>query len=248
MLRQCPGQGRAILRAGLDRRFKTAYILKAPLSPPIVFVIVVRIALAAVAQNGNDGALPSCLVHLAGQMQGGNEIRARLPAATPAQAGLQTAQRRQAGGIRDFYHAVHDRGDERQFYTGPAYTFYQGARLDFQLRIATGVSIEENGVLRVRYAYPAVVTLITYVAPYRRRSDARSAAAHNPGQNGMRLLPQLLENRLGDIVVGAPVRSSFSVGELIYVMPTQLARQAFGFPIDLSYRVHQMYLTIGRRE
>src|SRR3546814_10942014 len=59
----------------------------------------------------------------------------------------------------------------------------------------------------------------------------------------MRLLPQLLENRLGDIVVGAPVRSSFSVGELIHVMPTQLARQAFGFAIDLSSRVHQMYLS-----
>src|SRR3546814_18404343 len=59
----------------------------------------------------------------------------------------------------------------------------------------------------------------------------------------MRLLPQLLENRLGDIVVGAPVRSSFSVGELIHVMPTQLARQAFGFAIHLSSRVHQMYLS-----
>src|SRR3546814_20823863 len=54
MLRQCPGQARAILRAGLDRRSKTAYLLKAPPSPPTAVVIGFCLALAAVAHPGRS--------------------------------------------------------------------------------------------------------------------------------------------------------------------------------------------------
>jgi hypothetical protein len=50
----------------------------------------------------------------------------------------------------------------------------------------------------------------------------------------MRLIAQLLEDRLGDVVVATPVCRAFGVGELVKIVAAGLVCQPFGLVVHLS--------------
>ena len=50
------------------------------------------------------------------------------------------------------------------------------------------------------------------------------APDHDPGRHGMLLLRHLLEDRLGDVVVAAPVGGALGIRELVHVVAAELAR------------------------
>jgi len=66
---------------------------------------------------------------------------------------------------------------------------------------------------------------VARIAADGRAGAAGARAAHDPGRHWMGLLFHLPEDRLGDVVVGAPVGGAFGVGELVHEMPAGLARE-----------------------
>ncbi len=56
----------------------------------------------------------------------------------------------------------------------------------------------------------------------------------------MRLFAHLLEDRLGDVVVAAPVGRALGVGELIQVVPAGLLGQPLRFGVHLRRLGHEM--------
>ncbi len=56
----------------------------------------------------------------------------------------------------------------------------------------------------------------------------------------MFLVSHLLEDRLGDIVVGAPVGSTLRIGELVHEMAPGFHRNTMRFRIDVRWIANQV--------
>ena len=69
---------------------------------------------------------------------------------------------------------------------------------------------------------------VAHVPAERGRGAAGSGADDDPRRCAVRFEGHLGEGRFGDVVVAAPVRGPFGVGELVEVVPIQLARQPGG--------------------
>src|SRR5690606_15061339 len=109
--------------------------------------------------------------------------------------------------------------------------------------VAGCVGIEKDRVFRIGHTDPAVVALVAYITPYGCCGAARTATADDPVWHRVGFLLHLAEDGFGNIVIAAPVRRPFRIGELIHVMPAQLARQAFRLAIDLASGIHQVNLS-----
>ena len=81
---------------------------------------------------------------------------------------------------------------------------------------------------------------ITDIAPDRRARATGASADDNPCRHRMALAGQLLENRLGDVVVAAPVRGTLRVGELVHEQASAGASQSVRLRIDRRGVLDQM--------
>ena len=83
----------------------------------------------------------------------------------------------------------------------------------------------EDRVLRVDDAQPRRVLHQARVAADRRARPAGAGPDHDPRRDGVLLQRHLAEDRLGDVVVAAPVRRALGVGELVEEVPVALGRE-----------------------
>ena len=67
----------------------------------------------------------------------------------------------------------------------------------------------------------------------RRRGAAGAGPSHDPGRHRVRLLAQLAEDRLGDVVVAPPVGSPLGIGELVHVVAPEIGGLVGALRIDL---------------
>ena len=78
------------------------------------------------------------------------------------------------------------------------------------------------------------------ITPQRGGGTTGAGAAHDPFRHRVRLFSHLLEDGLGDVVVGAPVGGAFGVGELVHEVAAGLARKPFRFAVQVAGALHQM--------
>ena len=102
------------------------------------------------------------------------------------------------------------------------------------------VGRQERRTLRIDDGEPGGQAAVAQVPADRRARAAGARADHDPLGHGVRLGDQLLEDRLGDVVVAAPVGGALGVGELVEVVPAQLVGEAAGDLVDGACGSHQL--------
>ena len=91
---------------------------------------------------------------------------------------------------------------------------------------------QERRALRIDDGEPGGEAAVAQVPADRRARAAGARADHDPLGHRVRLGGQLLEDRLGDVVVAAPVGGALGVGELVEVVAAQLVGQASRDVVD----------------
>ena len=115
-------------------------------------------------------------------------------------------------------------------------------RDDAPADVATALRIrrEERRVLRIDHAQLGGVASIAQITADRRAGAAGARADHDPVRDRKLLFVHLLEDRLGDVVVAAPVGGPLGVGELVEVVPAGLLGETFGLGVHLRRLGHEM--------
>jgi hypothetical protein len=93
-------------------------------------------------------------------------------------------------------------------------------------RVPGAPGVVERRALGVDDAEPGVELAVAQVAADRGRRAAGAGADDDPGGHRVPLEGQLLEDRLGDVVVAAPVGRALGVRELVEVVAAALAASA----------------------
>ena len=149
---------------------------------------------------------------------------------------------RQGQGIRYLDHGIDHLGQERRLDPRPPDPLDARTAVQTQAGIARLVKIEEHRTLGIGAQHPGAMLAITHITTEGRRGAAGTRAGNQPARFRMPLEPQLLENRLGDVVVRPPVSGPLGVGELVHEMTTALPGQALGLRVNLRRVLHQMAL------
>src|SRR5690606_38711704 len=109
-------------------------------------------------------------------------------------------------------------------------------------RVVVAPAGEEGRVVRVGDADPGGALGVVDVAGEGGRGAPGARGGDDPRRFGVPLLRQLLEDRLGDVVVATPVCPAFGVCELIHVVTAVPPRQRWGDVVDLAGLVDEMTL------
>ena len=97
----------------------------------------------------------------------------------------------------------------------------------------------ERGVLRIDDGEFRVVAVVPEVAADGGAGAAGAGAHHDPAGDRVLLEGELAEDRLGDVVVAAPVRGPLGVGELVHVVAVGAPGEVPGGLVDLRGVVHE---------
>src|SRR5690606_6357562 len=95
-------------------------------------------------------------------------------------------------------------------------------------------------MLRVGAQHPRRQAAIACVTADRGAGTAGAGTAHHPGRHRVRLLVHLPEDRLGDVVVGAPVGGALGVGELVHEVAAAFAGEPDRLGGDVTRCAHQV--------
>src|SRR5262249_5396456 len=105
---------------------------------------------------------------------------------------------------------------------------------------AFDVGGEERRILRIDNAQPRGMPPVADVAADGGAGSSGAGTHHDPLRNPVLLLAHLRVDRLGDVVVAAPVGGSLGVGELTQVVPAALPCDTFGLGVYLARLLHEM--------
>ena len=173
------------------------------------------VAFAAVAQQADDAAALAAFAHARGQLQAGGEVGARGAAVAGAEQLLQQPRRRDRGLVVDLDDVVDHLEQEAGLHAGSADALDQRREARPRIAVARRPADRERATARLRDAQTRVQPAVAQVASDRRRRAAGACAANDPRRPGMGLARQLDEDRLGDVVVAAPVGRAFGQTELV---------------------------------
>ena len=137
------------------------------------------------------------------------------------------AHRRDRRGVRHLDHPVDDVREERRLDPRAPDALDARRPAGERRRVARPARVEDR-VLRVDDAQAGGVAAEAHVAADRRARPAGAGADHDPRGHRVRLQRHLREDRLGDVVVAAPVRRALGVGELVEVVPAARRPRAAG--------------------
>ena len=87
------------------------------------------------------------------------------------------------------------------------------------------------------------MTLVAQIATDGRRRTARPGADDNPPRHRVTLGSHLFEDRLGNIVVAAPVRGALGESELVHIVAARLLGEALRSRINFARAVDEMAAT-----
>ena len=93
---------------------------------------------------------------------------------------------------------------------------------------------------RVRHAEPGRVPAVAHVSADGRAGATGSGGADHPPRLGKPLPAELGEDRLGDVVVAAPVGGPLGVGELVHVVAVATGREPAGLVVDRAGGLDQV--------
>ena len=209
---------------------------------PVVAVVGVAVALAAVADQRHQGAFLVLGPHPRRHHAQCEEVGAGRAADAPAQPPRQYAHRGERRLVGHAHHVVDDLGHEGRLDARPADAFDARAARAGRRQVAGRIALEEGRVFRIGDAQPGRQLLVADVAADRGRSAAGAGAHHDPGGDRMLFAAHLLEHRFGDVVVAAPVGGALGIGELVHVDTAQTGRQLVGGGIDALAVGHQVAL------
>src|SRR3954454_4942764 len=206
---------------------------------PLVGVVGVGVALAAVAQEGDDAARPPGRQHLRHELERTPEIGARRPAGPPPGGAFELPHRGQRGGVGDADHPVDDRRHEGRLDPGTPDALDPGGPSGGRGRVAIAPPGEERRPLRVDEGQPGGQSAVPEVAADRGAGPSRPRPDHDPLGQRVPLQRELAEDGLRDVVVAPPVGGAFGVAELVEVVAAALGREPSGLVVDVGRPVHE---------
>src|SRR5690606_30046355 len=194
-------------------------------------------------------AFLAALAHAGGQLQAGDQVGARRAAIAPADLFFQQPHRRDGGRVGYLDHLVDDLEQEAWLDPAAADALDDGGAVDGDAAVVRAPAHRERGTLRLGHAQPGLQAAVTQVAADRGRGPAGAGTTDDPRRIRVRFGRELADDRLGDVVVAAPVGGALGLPELV-----QVAGAAFGMPggarVDLARVVDQVdlaaqYLDVG---
>ena len=175
---------------------------------------------------GSPGA-----VHLGGDAQRAPHVGAGRRADPAPEHALQRASGGDRRRVRNRDHPVDHVGKKARLHPRPADALDARPDAGDQVRRMVAPRGEERGVVRVDHREPGLVPAVAQVASDRRAGAAGAGADHDPGRHRVRLQRHLREDRLGDVVVAAPVGGALGIGELVEIVAAALAGQPRGLGV-----------------
>src|SRR5690606_1450828 len=173
------------------------------------------VAVAAVADEGDDAAALAARPHLLDQFHAGGDVGAGGAAHVAAGDLAHPVHGGDRAGVGHRDHAVDHGRQERRLDAGPADALDARARRG-DLEVAGHPAGVEGGALHVGHGQAGGVLAVADVAADGRAGAAGAGADHYPGGFGVRFQAHLVEDRFGDVVVAPPVGGALGVGELVH--------------------------------
>ena len=152
-----------------------------------------------------------------------------------------------AGGVGHADHAVDHLGHEGGLHARTADALDVGGPVAGDGAVARVEVVEEHRVLGIGHAELGVILFVADVAADGGRGAARAGADHDPGWDRVGFGRHLGEDRVGDVVVAAPVRYLLGVGELVHVVAIEFTGQALGFAVYVGV-LHQVAFAAIERD
>ncbi len=147
--------------------------------------------------------------------------------------------RRHRVGIRHFLHVVHERADEARLHARAADALDPRARRR-ERPVARAPVRAEHRAGRIGHADLGGVLLVADVAADGGARAPRAGTDHDPARHGVAFALHLHEHALGDVVVAAPVRGPFGIGELVHVVPAGVGSDRARRVVHLGRVVHEV--------
>src|SRR5215472_4241357 len=192
--------------------------VKTLLGQPRVVEVRLSVAFATVAQERDDAAGLTALVHLVCQGQRTPDVRPRRGADTATENRFESPCRGHRGSVGHRDHPFHNPGHEARLYSWPADALDARAAAGCDRSVRGAPAGEERRILGVYDGEVGSEPPVSQIPADGCAGSPGPRAHHDPAWDGKAFQAHLLDDRFSDVVVTAPVGGPFGEGELTHVV------------------------------